>query len=168
MLAFLFARANHFAGESANRMRCKKQMSAVGQSLSLYANENRGAFPPALNDLIRTQDVTTDVFVCPSSSDTPAGGDVHEARAANLEAGGHCSYIYLGAGMNWKSEPEKVLLFEPMSNHGSGFHMVFVDGHSEFITGPNAAQIESELRSGNNPPPSYISNSRATGAATQP
>jgi prepilin-type processing-associated H-X9-DG protein len=155
-LAVLIVRANYFAGESANRMRCKKQMSAIGQSLMLYANENRGAYPPALKDLIRTQDVTPEVFICPSSNDTPATGDVHEQRVANLEAAGHCSYIYLGTGMHWNSEPEKVLLFESMSNHGTGFHMVFCDGHSEFITGPNASRIESELRHGKNPPPSYL------------
>jgi type II secretory pathway pseudopilin PulG len=54
---YLIAALNR-ARETANRVKCNKQMRALGQAMFLYANENRGAWPPALKDLILTQDVT--------------------------------------------------------------------------------------------------------------
>jgi prepilin-type processing-associated H-X9-DG protein len=136
-------------------MRCTKQMRAIGQAIFLYANENRCALPPALTELIVTQDITPEIFICPSSDDTRSPGNSMEQVADNLSAGGHLSYIYCGNARTVLWDPKTVLLYEPMTNHGDGFHALFADGHSEFLSGPSAQMIQAELRSGQNPPPSH-------------
>jgi hypothetical protein len=155
VLVFIATVSLRRAHESANRVKCRNQIRALCSSLELYANEYRGAYPPSLKELITTQDVTPEFFVCPSSGDTTSASQTLAERAADLEAGGHCSYRYLGAGRFWNREPEKILLFEPMSNHRDGFFVVFGDGHAEFITGTTAPKIQAELLAGQNPPRSY-------------
>ena len=93
------------ARETANRVKCGSNLRQIGQSIMLYANENKGNYPrtkyqqgtgatkgtgitaddpfqpsngqaaPSVNDvsaalflLVRTQDITPEVFVCPSSN----------------------------------------------------------------------------------------------------
>src|SRR5947209_1600319 len=78
---------------TANRVKCASNLRQIGQALLLYANDNHGEYPrmaasagpvrtpvagaagPAENDvtaalflLLRTQDITSEVFVCPSSN----------------------------------------------------------------------------------------------------
>lgn len=48
LLAFLialFAQSSVRAREAANRMRCARQLKALGSAIQLYANENKGEFP---------------------------------------------------------------------------------------------------------------------------
>lgn len=151
--AYLIARLNRDR-ETANRVKCNKQMRALGQAMFLYANEYRGAWPPALKDLILTQDISPAFFICPSSSDTRAPG-VYTQAAASLSSGGHLSYVYIGQKMTGWPDPALVVMYEPMTNHGDGFHALFADGHNEFLSGPLAQKIQSELQSGQNPPPSH-------------
>ena len=47
-------------------------MRQIGLGIMLYANENKGNYPPDLGTLFLTQDVTQKVFVCPSSKDNLA------------------------------------------------------------------------------------------------
>ena len=79
--------------ETANRVKCSSNLRQIGQALLLYAQDNHGAYPrttasagprrtptagtdgPAENDvtaalflLLRTQDITAEGFVCPSSN----------------------------------------------------------------------------------------------------
>ncbi|MDB5320543.1 MAG: hypothetical protein JWN40_2174 [Phycisphaerales bacterium] len=150
---YLIAGLNR-ARETANRVKCNKQMRALGQAMFLYANEYRGAWPPALEDLILTQDITPEIFVCPSSNDTRAPG-VYIQAAANLSSGGHLSYVYIGQMMKGSPDPALVVMYEPMTNHGNGFHALFADGHNEFLTGRGTEKIHAELQSGQNPPPSH-------------
>jgi hypothetical protein len=141
------------ARETAHRAKCRKIMRAIGQACLLYSNENRGRLPQSLGQLVVTQDVTTEVFVCPSSDDTPARGHSLEERAVNLAKPGHASYV---AALHPADERVPfVLFYEPMSNHGDGFHAVYSDGHVEFFTGAGAEDVQLALRSGVNPPPTF-------------
>lgn len=77
--------------ETSNRVKCASNLRAIGQAILLYENDNKGAVPrtttvdgatptwgtmaPAPNDvsaalflLLRTQDITPEVFTCPSSN----------------------------------------------------------------------------------------------------
>ena len=87
--------------ETANRVKCASNLRQIGQAMLLYANDHRGAWPRVVfvggadpkpvwgtvdqpNDvtatmflLLRTQDITAEVFTCPSSNaekDTYGGG----------------------------------------------------------------------------------------------
>jgi len=79
--------------ETANRVKCASNLRQIGQAMLLYANDHRGQYPrvifvggadptpvwgtsaPDPNDvtatmflLLRTQDITAEVFTCPSSN----------------------------------------------------------------------------------------------------
>jgi prepilin-type processing-associated H-X9-DG protein len=141
--------------ETANRIKCASNLRQIGQAMILYANENRGQYPPTMEELLVSQDITSVVFVCPSTADTPATGVNAQQTIANISAGGHQSYIYLGKGRNGTAGRDVVLVYEPMSTHKGGFNALFGDGHVEFIYGPSAAKVEAELKAGQNPPPSF-------------
>jgi hypothetical protein len=145
--------------EPANRSRCLRNLKVIGDSIQLYANENKGAFPPNFEALLQSQDIFPGLFICPSSNDDPATGNTLEERAAHLSKG-HNSYIYLGAGKSMKilthSSINLVLAYEPLSNHNhAGMHVLFADFHVEFIPKPQAQKVSAELQAGQNPPPSY-------------
>ena len=140
--------------EPANRARCFRHLKVIGDAIQLYANENRGAYPPNLEALMLTQDISPDLFICPSSNDDPATGNTLEERAANLSKG-HASYIYLGPVKNANTPTNFVLVYEPMTNHyQTGMHVLFADFHVELIAKPTAQKINAELQAGQNPPPS--------------
>ena len=141
------------ARETANRVKCASNMRMIGQALLLHANENRGAYPPRLENLLLTQDITGDAFVCPSSSDTAAPGAAGAAQAAKLSAGGHLSYVYVGQKLGPSAPAEAVLLYEPPANHGNdGGNFLFGDGHVEFMSRQAAQQIIAQIQAGQNPP----------------
>jgi prepilin-type processing-associated H-X9-DG protein len=138
------------------RVKCAANLKQIGLAMQLYANENKGLYPPRPEDLIMTQDITTEVFICPSTNDTQATGATTQQQAANLSAGGHDSYIYLRAGKNSNTPATVVLVYEPLKDHnGAGMNVLFADGHVDFISGAMAQKVEAELKAGQNPPPSY-------------
>jgi prepilin-type processing-associated H-X9-DG protein len=136
------------ARETANRVKCASNMRQIGQAILLYANENHGQYPPDLPTLLKTEPITSNVFVCPSSSDTNANGP------GDLMAGGHLSYVYVGKDMtNLAVGPSTVLLYEnPGAHGGDGMNVLFGDGHVEFFGKAVTAQIIKDLNAGNNPP----------------
>jgi len=142
------------AKETANRAKCSKTLKALAHAVYLYANENHWICPDRIENLMLREDIAPEIFICPSSSDTPATGQTPEQTAAALATPGHCSYIYLANPQTKFDDPNIVLLFEPMKNHGDGFHAVFADLHVEFITGAEAPKIQAELQAHQNPPPS--------------
>jgi prepilin-type processing-associated H-X9-DG protein len=125
--------------ETANRAKCLRNLKVIGDAIYLYANENHGLYPPNFEALMLSQDIFSDLFICPSSNDDHATGDTLEQRAANLSKG-HCSYIYLGAGKNVNKTPANlVLAYEPLTNHNqAGMNVLFADTHVEFIPNPQA------------------------------
>lgn len=146
MLAILLPSLNR-ARETANRVKCGSNLRQIGQACMLYANENKGYFPPDPMTLLKAEDIDYSVFVCPSSNDTPL------ATLGN----GHESYIYLGAGMTMNgAPPNAVIAYEPMSDHSNdGSNVLFGDGHVEFVGKSQMAKLIADLQAGRNPPPSF-------------
>lgn len=141
------------ARETAQRVQCASNMRQIGMAILLYTNENRGEYPPKLEDLLLTQDINSLVFVCPSTNDTAAPGATGPAQAPNLSTGGHLSYVYVGAGLTNSTSAETIILYEPMTNHGGdGMNVLYGDGHVEFQTQAEAARLITELNAGHNPP----------------
>src|SRR5438874_12531225 len=56
------------ARESADRVKCASCLRQIGQAAFIYANEHGGQLPPDLPTLLQTEDITAEVFVCPSST----------------------------------------------------------------------------------------------------
>jgi prepilin-type processing-associated H-X9-DG protein len=137
------------------RITCRSHLQQIGLAMQLYANENHGLYPPRFEDLLLTQEITSEVFICPATHDTKASGETPEIQAANLAKPGHCSYIYLGAGKKMNAPANLILAFEPPTNHQqAGMNVLFNDGHVDFILQPTAQKVAAELSAGQNPPPS--------------
>lgn len=136
-------------GEPAWRIKCASQLRMIGLGLKMYANANRGDYPPSFRELMLTQEVTADMFVCPIFENAAkAPGSTREELASQVAdpASHYCSYAYAASGLNDKLvTAEDVLAFDPRSNHnGEGMSVLFGDGHVEWVaaSGPAAATYE--------------------------
>jgi prepilin-type processing-associated H-X9-DG protein len=123
------------AREKARLVQCLNNLKQLGLAIAMYADDNKDRLPAAANwcDAIKTQVGSEKVFQCPSGK------------------GERCSYA-LNANMSggeWRGDPDVVLLIEaplgwngtvsgpqslPKSPHRSGYHVLFNDGHVEFVT----------------------------------
>lgn len=122
------------ARETANRVKSASNLRMIGTGMMLYANENTGKFPPTLGDVLKTQDVTIDVFVSPrtSTSIPPEirNGD-KDAKAAWVSE--HGDYEYVGADLNNSAHPDVILAYERLDRGlTDGINVLFADGHVEF------------------------------------
>jgi hypothetical protein len=150
MLGIMLPSLNR-ARETANRVKCASNMRSIGQAMLLYSVENNNQYPPRLEDLLLTQEISSEVFVCPSCNDDPAPGTTAQAQAQNLSAGGHLSYIYI-PNLNNSLPADAIVLYEPLSNHDNdGCNMLHGDGHIDFYTRAQAEKIIAQLKSGRNP-----------------
>jgi prepilin-type processing-associated H-X9-DG protein len=129
-------------------------MRQIGQAMVLYANENRGAYPPSADELLLTQDITTEVFICASSDDQKANQNAGTATMiADFHKPGHNSYVYVGNGLTTSASADAILLYEPLTDHsGDGCNFLFSDGHVEFESKGYAQAMINELQAGHNPP----------------
>jgi len=124
------------AREVANRARCAFNMKQIAMSLIQYQNDYAGANPPDLATLWKTEkNLTGSMFVCPSSSDTPA------ADFTQLDAGGHCSYVYVGANAK-QADDTAVILYEKNTDHaGDGTNILFGNGSVSWHSAADAQRI---------------------------
>jgi prepilin-type processing-associated H-X9-DG protein len=143
------------ARETANRVKCASNMRQIGQAILLYSNDNRAAYPETLDQLLATQDITSDVFICPTSNDTaamPNGSKPQQVVA--LHAPGHLSYVYVGKGLTNQSSADAIVLYENPTNHDpkDGMNFLWADGHVSWESAPVATYYISEVTTGHNPP----------------
>lgn len=122
------------ARETANRVKCASNMRQIGQAMLLYANENRQRYPKTLGELVATQDIGTEVFICPSSSNSVPDHIRHaplDEQAAWVT--NNAPYVYLAPPRS-NVNPELVMVHEKLDNHDhDGINMLFGDGHVEFM-----------------------------------
>jgi hypothetical protein len=143
------------AREPANRVKCASNMHQIGHAIQLYAAEHGGRFPDRLADLYLTLEVSSEMFVCASSTDEKATGATMQEVAHKLSDGNHhVSYIYTGRGLTLSTvNVDTVLLHERLDNHDNdGADCLFGDFHVEFATAPWIRHMTKELSAGHNPP----------------
>jgi prepilin-type processing-associated H-X9-DG protein len=141
--------------ETANVVRCGSNLRQIGQALRLYANAHAGRYPPDLETLLMTGDISPDELICAASDDEAAAGPTTRAVIDKLRSEArHCSYVYVGAGFTVGAVNEThVLAYEPTGNHkGNGMNVLFGDGHVDFLSRSEAGYVLNELRQGHNPP----------------
>lgn len=158
------------AREQARRVQCAANMRQVGQAVVIYASVNGGMFPDRLDLLLPY--VGSTAFVCPSCRDTPAPGNTPTAQAANLYAGGHLSYVYVGAGLNANfanvNPATTVVLYEPLTNHRDGVNVLYADGSVVFLARPAAQAMIANLANAAAQPATRPTTQPATPPATRP
>lgn len=139
------------ARETANRVHSASNLRQIGTGMMLYANENRGKYPPTLGELIKTEDMVPEVF------HNPRGGNDEPPLPANATAEDiakyvdeHSDYIYLGAGKNNSSPAEDILAYENPEGLEDGINILYGDGHVEFLAMPDAMREIEKAKA--NPP----------------
>ena len=118
-----------------NEVKSQSNLRQIGQAILMYTQDYAGAYPDALPTLIVTEDITSEVMVSPSTSDTPATGPTTRAVADAVLIGGHCSYVYLGRGWNPRTvTANTVVAYEPPANLRTGGNVLFGDGSVTFCS----------------------------------
>lgn len=116
----------HQAQESGNRVKSGSNLRQIGQGLILYANDNKGAYPPDFATLRKTQDLTDDNFKSP---------DGHAKNGPD--------YVYLVyPGMKNDVAADLAIAYDAAElEAGEGANLLFGDGHVEYLdaSGVNAA-----------------------------
>lgn len=100
----------------ATRMACGTNMSGLGKALLIHSNDYDDEFPPDLETLMRTAEVTEKSLICP---------------ATGLKE----TYIYRGKGLTTSHIPSMITVYETAGNHdGDGRNVLFLDSHVEWVT----------------------------------
>lgn len=140
MVSILLPSLNR-ARETANRVKCASNMRQIGMAMFLYATDNQGRFPDDLGQVVLTQDIVLDVFICPSGdSSLPHDLDTMTPEQMAEWVNEFSPYVYVGAGMDMRdADAERIVLYEIPTEHGfDGINALFGDGHVEFLLLPQA------------------------------
>ena len=114
-----------------------------------YAVTHEGRLPDNWQEMVSQSDVPLRLqsLVCPASGDTPPRGPTTQSIVADLTAGGHVSYVYLGRGKTTKTlRRDTVLVYEALPRH-EGMTVLYADGHMEFIARNSAVLLLQNIAS---------------------
>jgi prepilin-type processing-associated H-X9-DG protein len=120
----------------------------IGQAMLLHANNCQGKYPDHIDALVEF--LAPESLVSPYSTETPAKGPTTQAIVAQLNAGGHLSYVYCGGGFTTAASADTVFAYGPPIDSGRNF--LFGDGHVEWDDSKQTKYLLSELAAGHNPP----------------
>jgi prepilin-type processing-associated H-X9-DG protein len=136
-----------------NRVASMSHLREIGQALWLYDNEFHQGYPPMLLSLVDKEYLPANLLVSPAdTSHAAAQGATTQAVIDDFLRGGHCSYAYLGAGMDPKVLPDVVICYEPLAvNNGAGMNVLFGDGHVQWLDAGDGKAIEAAVFSGVRP-----------------
>ena len=125
------------AREQANRIKSASNLRQIGMAAFIYANDNRGAFPP---DLAGTMtDLSLEVYVSPrTGTSLPQGLEGDELKTWINESS---DYVYLGAGKTSREPATVVIAYERQDGLTDGINILYADGHVEFVEMGRAQQI---------------------------
>ena len=99
---------------------CSEKLSILGSSLKTYTEQNAGAFPGELEDLLRKGLLNDNlVLLCPSKQ---------------------FHYVYIGEGLNTKTvSSEMPVIFDRINNHRGCINVLFADFQVRTISMQNAS-----------------------------
>jgi prepilin-type processing-associated H-X9-DG protein len=155
-IAIVLPSLGHARPES-NVIKCASNLRQIGLAIQMYANDNNDALTPDIVTLLSTQDLTTDVFLCPQSEhDTIVRGG---GPASVVEGTSTCSYLfYRFPSQKLGQLPrDAILVFEKDCFHtpaNQGMNVLHADGSVTTLTEAEAKVVMRELMTGQNPPPS--------------
>ncbi len=138
--------------EIVRRVRCADHEHLLGFDLMRYEQRHAGHYPATLAEAVSPDEFGSSVLVCPDSDDRPAPRPVPpsgraapttQQAIAALAGPGRLSYVYCGHA-DWIDtgvQPDAVVLYESLANHGNGAWFMFGDGHVDYVAAPRAARL---------------------------
>jgi prepilin-type processing-associated H-X9-DG protein len=97
--------------------------------------------------MLKTQDITPDIFISPRTGHGLPPGMTRDQAAA--WANDHADYVWLGNGKNNTAPADDVLAYEKPEGLRDGINLLYGDGHVEFQTMTNA-KLQIAKSGGNN------------------
>jgi hypothetical protein len=139
-------------GPAAARARSEHSLLAIGSAITHYQNDFGGSFPDSFPTLLIKENLAAGAFIDPARSDTPATGPTPQAIADQLVAGGHCSYVYLGAGLNMGTLPPNVVVaYEIPTSPAAGANVLLTYGNVQYLDANHLANIIAQAAAGTFP-----------------
>lgn len=139
---------NHFGGarfylrihHTLQAVKAAENLRELAPAFLMYANAHDGRLPEHLGDVLEFTDCTPEVLIVEWGSATPATKSASQSLAPQIDAGGHSSYVYLGAGHMYEElGAEQVLMYEADGTNPIGKVLcMFGDGHIEATTAAEA------------------------------
>jgi prepilin-type processing-associated H-X9-DG protein len=123
------------ARETANRAKCASNEHQMGLGLLLYANEHNGKLPDDLGTLVKEEQLSPAVFICPSgNNELPANLATMTPDEQAAWVNEHADYIYLGKGHKQDEVgADRVVIYEKDGAHqNDGMNLLYGDGHAEW------------------------------------
>jgi prepilin-type processing-associated H-X9-DG protein len=115
--------------ETPWRVICASHLKQIGTGIQLYARDHGGSLPDSFATVLRTEDLTPDLFVCPTD-----GAVAAESVAVFKGTPADCSYVYLGDGLTSDAAADVIVAMDRLDNHDhDGINILFGDGHTDFI-----------------------------------
>ncbi len=129
--------------ETANRVKCASNLRQIGQACLMYANEHKGKYPPDIAELVKTQDIGPEVFICPGTPEELPANLRGQSNAEGAKwVAQHSHYHYVAAGKTTAMALETIVAYEDMSNHEQGINILFADGRVEYmVAGPSLDEL---------------------------
>jgi type II secretory pathway pseudopilin PulG len=137
------------ARAAQRQLNCASNLRQISIALQVYAAGNNGNYPDTLARLVSSNLLPASTLVCPATDHTVAPGATPQLQAGNLVQGKSVSYVYIGSGMTTAAgaNPQTVILYEPLENHGAskGTHVLYANGSMAFLVPPVAQQTVQAL-----------------------
>ncbi|HZL38224.1 MAG TPA: hypothetical protein VFC78_23115 [Tepidisphaeraceae bacterium] len=135
-LALVYAAANLLVGahERLNRAKCAANLRAIGMACIMYANGQPGSeFPDSFQTLLKYENLTPEIFVCPS--------DQHTTASSGLSADS-LSYVYLGNGLTETTASTKIIAYDRLGSHGKdGINVLYGDATVQWVKMADALRL---------------------------
>jgi len=128
------------------RLVCANNLRELGRALVIYANDHDDESPTPgqwCDLLLQYDDVTEELFVCPSAEPGRSHYAINPNSTGSTSPPDMVLLFETGPGWNQFGGPE---LLAPENHQGKGCHILFHDGHVEFVRGGRFDELRWEWR----------------------
>ncbi|MBC7782598.1 MAG: hypothetical protein H7144_02070 [Burkholderiales bacterium] len=130
------------ARASADMIKSSSNLRQIGLATKMFANDNPGnKLPDDFEDILRTQDVSADIFVNPRTGNAvpPLPPGQTAAQALGEWVNTQSDYVYVGRGLTDNAPADRIIAYEKPAGLEQGINILYADGHVDFVTFPGVA-----------------------------
>jgi hypothetical protein len=143
LLAGITMPAMYKARAAAGAQVIMNNLRQIGMGAMMYANDNKGKYPPDLGTMMLSEDLQVDAFVNPQGG-TQIPPNIRQGKREDQAAwvNEHSDFVWLGATMKPGDGADQVLAYEKPELARNGMvGLLFNDGHVEMRQAGQAMQV---------------------------